>query len=236
MADKKYLVVAIEGTIGSGKSTLADELGEELGPNTLVLQEPDERGGANPYLGDFYEDMARWAFTMQVHLLQSRWRLHRLAQEYAMSGRGHAIIDRSAPGDTAFARLQVKTGAMTEREFATYGKLYHAMTEVMLLPNICIRLLVDPHVALERIQKRADARAGRKCEVGISIDYLKSLDREISHMTEVLRRQGVMVLDTPWDVDKYTSEDRSRAVKGLSSRLQEWVPPDPFLDLHRRTV
>jgi len=232
----KHLVIAVEGIIGSGKSTLAEELGRALGDQTLVLQEPDERFGANPYLADFYGDMERWAFTMQIHLLQSRWRYHRLAQEYAMAGKGDAIVDRSAMGDTAFARLQVASGAMSEREFGTYRNLYHAMTEVMLLPNVCVRLLVDPEIALERITKRAEARAGRKCEIGISLDYLRDLDREIGHMVDVLRRQGVMILDMPWDVDKYTVEDRSRAVSGIASRLREWSPPDLFLDLHRRTV
>ena len=234
-------VVIIEGIIGCGKSTLADELGEALSKHSglpaLVLQEPDEQDNANPYLDDFYGDKARWAFTMQAHLLQARWRMHRLAQEYALGGLGHAVLDRSYFGDTAFARLQVRNKDMSDREFATYSSLYHAMTEIVLLPNVCIRLLVSPEVANERIARRAEKRDGRKEEAAsVDLGYLKSLDREITHMCGVLQSMGVKIIDTPWDVDKYTEGDRRRTVNALASRIVEYEPPDLFLDLHRRTV
>ena len=232
-----YKVTIVEGLIGVGKSTLSEELGTALGPGTLVMQEPDEKNNANPYLDDFYKDMHRWAFTMQVHLLEKRWRMHRLAQEYALAGKGHVVLDRSYFGDTAFAKLQEESGAMGQREFATYSALYHAMTEIVLLPNVCVRLLTSPEIAAKRIKKRAAGRKGRELEaVTVDIGYLHALDARITDMVEVLARQGVKILDVPWDVDQYTPSDRKTAVDALATRIKSYTPPDIFLDLHRRTV
>ena len=229
-------VVIVEGIIGAGKSSLSEELAVALGEDTLVMMEPDEKEDANPYLGDFYRDQTRYAFVMQVHLLQARFRMHQAAQWHALSGRGHAVLDRSYFGDTCFARLQLKTGAMTLREFNTYRSLYHAMTASVLLPNVCVRLLVSPEIANRRISSRMEQRDGRKCEQAIDIQYLVDLDREISHMVDVLRHQGVTVIDMPWDVDRDSVESRQVAVESLAARISEEIPPDPFLDLHRRTL
>jgi hypothetical protein len=229
-------VVIVEGIIGAGKSSLTKELGAALGPGTLIQMEPDEANDANPYLADFYEDQKRWALIMQVHLLQARYRMHLQAQWHALSGTGHAILDRSYFGDTCFARLQVRHGAMSEREFGTYQSIYHTMTAHVLLPNVCVRLLVSPEVARRRIESRMELRDGRKCESGIDLRYLVDLDREISHMVSVLRQQGVTVIDMPWDVDRDSKDQRQLAVESLASRITEQEPPDFFLDLHRRTL
>ncbi|MBM4354649.1 MAG: deoxynucleoside kinase [Deltaproteobacteria bacterium] len=229
-------VVIVEGIIGAGKSSLTKELGAALGPQTLVEMEPDEANNANPYLADFYHDPKRWALVMQVHLLQARYRMHLQAQWHAMSGAGHAVLDRSYFGDTCFARLQLRNGSMTLREFNTYRDLYHTMTAHVLLPNVCVRLLVSPEVSRRRIESRMEQREGRKCEAGIDLQYLIDLDREISHMVAVLRSQGVTVIDMPWDVDRESAEQRRLAVDSLACRIAEQDAPDSFLDLHRRTL
>ena len=229
-------VVLVEGIIGAGKSVLTEELGKALGTNSLTLMEPDEKDNANPYLADFYADSKRWALIMQVHLLQARFRMHLQAQWHAMNGYGHAVMDRSYYGDTCFARLLYKTGVMSEREYETYRSVYHAMTASVLLPNVCVRLLVAPHVAQERIKRRMEAQTGRKCEDVIDLKYLIDLDHEISHMADVLRKQGVAVIDMPWDVDRDSELDRKAAVEGLAARIVENEAVDLFLDTHRRTV
>jgi len=229
-------VIIVEGIIGAGKSSLTMELGQALGPQTRVLMEPDEADDANPYLADFYGAPERWALVMQVHLLQARYRMHLNAQWHAMSGVGHAVLDRSYFGDTCFARLQLRNGCMTQREFNTYRNIYHAMTASVLLPNVCVRLLVSPEVARRRIRARMEEREGRRCESVIELQYLIDLDREISHMVGVLRQEGVTVIDMPWDVDRESPETRAIAVESLACRIAEEVPPDPFLDLHRRTL
>jgi len=229
-------VIIVEGIIGAGKSVLSGELGKALGPNTLMLMEPDEKEARNPYLAKFYEDRKRWAFTIQMHLLQARFAMHLQAQWHVMNGVGDAVLDRSYFGDTAFARLQVAMGDMTMEEFETYRAHYHRMTASVLLPNVCVRLLVAPHIAQRRIASRMEKETGRKCESAIEESYLIGLDKEIDHMTDVLKRQGVTVLDMPWDVDRLSEADRAQAVEGLASRINGLAPLDLFLDLHRRTT
>lgn len=232
---QKPKVIIVEGLIGGGKTSLSRELAQALGDNTLVLFEPDEKDNANPYLVDYYEDERRWAFVLQVHQLQARYRMHLHAQWHVMQGHGNAILDRSYFGDTAFARLQLRRQTMTQREFDTYTSIYHAMTAQVLLPNICVRILVSPETCNHRISSRMKTETGRECETAIDIDYLKALDREIDHMVGVLRSQGVTVLDVPWDTDRDTPEARRSAVESLAARIQGIEPPDFFLDLHRRT-
>lgn len=234
---KRHKVIIVEGLIGSGKTTLSRELGQAL--DALTLFEPDEKGengGGNPYLADYYGDPARWSFILQVHQLQARYRMHLSAQWHAMEGRGHAVLDRSYFGDTAFARLQVKTGLMTEREFKTYTSIYHAMTASVLLPNVCVRVLASPEVCNSRVAKRMESETGRVCETAINLNYLRGLEQEIDHMVGVLRSQGVTVLDMPWDDSRDTPEARSGAVGALAARISALSPPDLFLDTHRRTT
>lgn len=224
------------GLMGSGKSTLSRELAKALGEGTLWLSEPDEKGGLNPYLSDYYSGAERWAFTMQIHLLGMRYRAHLQAQWHALNTGKHAVMDSSYFQDTAFARLQLADGLMTEREFETYRTIYQAMTATVMLPSMCLRTLVSPETALRRIQSRMLKETGRVCETAVTIDYLRGLDREIDHMVNVLKQQGVQVLDVPWDEDRDTPESRSAAVEGLAARIRNFNPADLFFDHHRRAI
>lgn len=234
-------VIVVEGIIGSGKSAFCDMLGTELdylagsSRQTLVLQEPDERGDANPYLADYYKDPPRWALAMQVHLLQARFRMQLQAQFHAMQGMGDAVLDRSYYGDVCFARLQVRDGFMSDREMRTYASLYEGMTCFVRLPSVCVRLLVAPEIANERIQRRAAEREGRRSELGIPVGYLERLDEEITKMVAELRAGGVQVYDLAWDEDRPT-EDRRRAVKALAQRIVALKATDQMLTMHRRCM
>lgn len=230
------LVVIVEGLIGAGKSTLTQELGKALGDDTLVLMEPDEQNNANPYLADFYGNKERWSFTMQVHLLGMRYRMQLAAQWHAMSGRGHAVCDRSYYGDTCFARMMNRTGEITDREFETYRVIYQSMTASVLLPSACVRLRVDPAVAAARIQSRAANRDGRKSELTIDLGYLRALDEEIDTTVEVLRQQGVQIFDVPWSDMRATPEERAEAIHALAEHIKGTMPADLFLTNHRRVV
>ena len=229
-------VIVVEGIIGAGKTSFSKELAEKLGGNTLYLQEPDEENNANPYLKDFYEDQKRWAYTMQTHLLQERYKMHLYAQWHAMTTGGYAVLDRSYFGDTAFARLQLSTGTMTQREFDTYQSIYHAMTSSVLLPTVCVHLLVSPKVAQRRIQNRMEVQTGRKCENVIDLEYLQALTCEEQQTVDTLEKQGVRVLALRWDEDRSRQSDRSAVITGIAEYIKGHEPPDMFLDLHRRTI
>ena len=229
-------VAIVEGIIGAGKSTFSKELSQALGDDTLLLLEPDEKDNANPYLSSFYEDQPRWAFTMQVHLLQARYKMHLNAQWHAMNGNGNAVLDRSYFGDTAFARLQIKNGVMSEDEFNTYRSIYQSMTSTVLLPNFCIHLMVNPAVAIDRIKARMEKETGRKCETTIDVGYLYSLYEENLHMINVLRNQGVGIIEVPWDQKRNNKNSRAEIVEKVAQQILSAPSPSPFLDLHRRTI
>ena len=221
-------VVIVEGPIGAGKSSFSADLGECLGENTLLLSEPDERQGGNPYLAAYYADPKRWAFTLQSHMLIARLNQQRLAQQHVMNGMGNAVLDRSFYGDTAFAHLQFQQGYMSETEFNTYTAAYRSMTSSVLLPAICIHLLVSPETSLARIQKRSAERPTRKFESAISIDYLRALNQEIEHMIRVLRNQGVRVIEVPWDEDRPSPADRKNAAAIIADKIHGATSMDFF--------
>lgn len=230
-------VVIIEGTISSGKTTVAKELGDHFGDNTLTLIEPDEKNAANPYLADYYANAERWSFTMQAHLLALRYRMHLTAQWHALSGTGHAVLDRSYFGDTAFAHLQVKLGLMSKREFDTYAALFHDMTASVMYPSVCIRMQVTPETSRRRIMSRMEKETGRRCEVGVSIEYLRGLNDEIEKVVDVLRAQGVAIVNVPWDDDLDTPEVRRPYIEGIAARIEALPVPDYFLEpMYKRAI
>jgi len=229
-------VVIVTGPIGSGKSTLSQELAAGLGPETLWLPEADEKGQRNPYLADYYEDAKRWALTMQVHLLGVRYRQHLQAQWFTMNTGHDAVLDSCYWQDTAFARLQLQLGLMTEREFDTYAALYRAMTASVLLPSAAVRILATPETCHARITARMEKQTGRKCESSIDLDYVRKLDAEIDGMSKVLRDMGCPIFDVPWDAERDSAEAREQTIASLAGRIRSLSVPDPFLDTHRRTL
>lgn len=228
-------VVAIEGLIGAGKTSFSTELQKAMGGGTLLFQEPDEGNKGNPYLSRYYGDPNRWAFTMQIHLLQTRHRIHLDAQWYTLNRRGDAIIDRPIFGDTAFARLQLRRGNLSPEEYETYRDLYQSMMANVLHPQFLIQLMTTPETSARRIAKRMSDREGRRCESVIELDYLQQLSEEINHVTRILEGAGVNVLRVDWDADK-SEEDRRSEIQDIAEWIRKTTPEDLFLDLHRRTM
>lgn len=229
-------VIIVEGIISSGKTTLVKELAPLLGASTLTLLEPDEKGGQNPYLARYYADPARWALTMQVHLLQRRYRMHLHAQWHALEDHGHALLDRSYFGDTAFARLQLAHGLMGADEYSTYQSIYQSMTASVLFPSVCIRLRVDPEVARQRIASRMTSETGRQCEAGVSLAYLSDLDAEIDRVTAILGKQGVRILEIPWGEDRPDPERRAKMIQSIAAAIHAIPDRVEMLDLHPRVL
>ena len=230
--DNNSKVIIIEGIIGAGKTTFSNLLAEEL--NGLWLREPDEKNG-NPYLEKFYTDQSRWALTMQLHLLNMRYRMHLTAQWTHINMKKNVVIDRSYFGDTAFARLQLKNGSLSVDEYNTYAMCYQNMTSNVLLPQICIYLDIKPEIAAERIRKRMEIETGRTCENVIDINYLKQLESEELIVIETLQKIGVFVIKLDWDTDRKESEMKS-IIKDIVCKINDYKVPDMLLDLHRRTM
>lgn len=227
-------VVLVVGIIGSGKSRLCTELGAELDAQVL-LEQAQEHG--NPFIADFYLNMPRWSFALQIHQLAVRYRQHALAQWWALAGRGIAVVDGGFWMDTCFARMIRAAGLMEEREYETYRQTFQAMTANVLLPQIVIRISVSADIAIERLHRRAAEHVERASEATtVTEEYLSNLDREVTALCQELTAVGVEVINTFWDEDRSTAEQRRQAVRGLARRILEHDPPDPFLGHWRRRL
>ena len=157
--DRVYISIA--GLIGAGKSSLATALGEEL--DLPVYYEPVTD---NEYLEDFYADMSRYGFALQVHLLNKRFRQQ---QEIVWSEAG-AVQDRTIYEDAVFARMLADDGLMDRRDYETYLSLFTTMAHFMQKPDVIVYLDVTPEESLQRIRMRK-----REVESGMTLEYLTKL-------------------------------------------------------------
>jgi deoxyadenosine/deoxycytidine kinase len=159
---KRFILVA--GNIGAGKTSLTERLAARLGWHAAFESVAD-----NPYLPDFYADMRKWSFHLQVFFLG-----HRAAQHKALAQDSRsAIIDRSIYEDAfIFARALSEIGNMNERDYASYRQLFDLVVAQLPPPDLLIYLRAPVSVLMERIGQR-----GRAIESGITADYLALLDR-----------------------------------------------------------
>jgi len=158
---KQHVVLA--GNIGAGKSTLVRMMCEALGWEPYF-----EPVAENPFLEDFYRDMARWAFHSQIFFLTHRVRSHR-----ALMADPHSVAqDRSLYEDAeVFARNLYVHGRMSERDWATYRELYRTVASLLPAPDLVVYLRASVPTLLKRIALR-----GRSFEAGISAEYLGELN------------------------------------------------------------
>jgi len=141
--------VAMSGNIGSGKSTLTRLLSDRLGWRPFYEAVED-----NPYLPDFYADMTRWGFHLQVSFLTRRFHHHQQIQDAPHS----AIQDRTIYEDVEiFARNLYLQGLMPERDFRAYTDLFAMMTAYLRPPDLVVYLRAPVGVLLQRISARARA-------------------------------------------------------------------------------
>jgi deoxyadenosine/deoxycytidine kinase len=158
---KRLILVA--GNIGAGKTSLTERLGQRLGWRTAYESVSD-----NPYLADFYADMRKWSFHLQVFFLGHRAKQH---LELANDPRS-AIIDRSIYEDAfIFARALNHLGNLNERDYNAYRQLFDMVVRTLPAPALLIYLKAPVPVLMERIRARA-----RNIETGISADYLSLLE------------------------------------------------------------
>jgi deoxyadenosine kinase len=178
------IFIGISGLIGAGKTTLATTLAKHLGLDAYY--EPVED---NEYLADFYQDIAKHCFAMQIYLLNKRFHQH---QQIIWRGRG-GVQDRTIYEDTVFARMLMKSGFMDQRDYETYCALFENMSNFMCKPNVIIYLDVKPETSYERICQR-----GRNIERGIPLEYLQKLYEEYQIFIEDISR-AIPVIHVPWN-------------------------------------
>ena len=156
--------IAVSGNIGAGKTTLTEKLAKHYGWYPEYESVDD-----NPYLKDFYEDMPKWSFHLQVHFLNSRFR----QIQKVRAGKQTVIQDRTIYEDAyIFAKSLYGSGKFTERDFENYMNLFSSMQEFIQPPDLLIFLKADIGKLVANIEKR-----GRVYENSITIDYLKNLNR-----------------------------------------------------------
>lgn len=183
MAKKKSLKhIAVAGNIGAGKTTLTDKLSKHY-KWTPNFEDIDQ----NPYLVDFYEDMHRWSFNLQVYFLNTR--LQQL--EKIRAGKTTVIQDRTIYEDAfIFAPNLYDMGLMNKRDFENYTSFFNTLIKMVDPPDLMIYLKASIPKLVDQIQKR-----GREYEENIRLDYLKRLNLNYDKWIEEYKDGKLLVID-----------------------------------------
>jgi len=162
MNTNKYFV-SVAGNIGSGKSSLTRLISEKLNWIPYFESVSD-----NPYLEDFYSDMLRWSFNLQIYFLSHRFRIHKEILEQEKS----VIQDRSIYEDVEiFAKNLHEIEMMEKRDYENYQNLFREMTSYLKAPDLLIYLKADLNTLVNQIKQR-----GRDFEKNIDNNYIEKLN------------------------------------------------------------
>ena len=198
--------VAIAGNIGAGKTTLTELLAKHYNWNPHFEDVVD-----NPYLDDFYNQMERWSFNLQVYFLNSRFR-----QILQIRESGKKIIqDRTIYEDAyIFAPNLHAMGLMTNRDFENYRSLFEMMEQLVQSPDLLIYLRSSIPNLVNQIHKR-----GREYENTISIDYLSRLNERYEAFIHQYDKGKLLIVD----VDRYnfvdSQEDLGEIINKINAEL-----------------
>ncbi len=174
--------IAIAGNIGAGKTTLAKILSKHFG---WLPQFEDVEN--NPYLNDFYEDMPRWSFNLQVYFLNSRFSQIIEIQE----GTEVVIQDRTIHEDAMiFAPNLHGMGLMSTRDFENYSKLYETISSRIKPPDLLIYLKATVPTLVNQIQKR-----GREYEDNLRLDYIRRLNEYYDKWINTYKDGRLLIID-----------------------------------------
>jgi deoxyadenosine/deoxycytidine kinase len=194
--------IAIAGNIGSGKTTLAGLLSKHFGWEPHYEDVDD-----NPYLNDFYEDMQRWSFNLQVYFLNSRF-----DQILEIKNSGKTIIqDRTIYEDAyIFAPNLHAMGLMSTRDFENYFTLFNLMTSLVEPPDLLLYLRASVPTLVSQIQKR-----GRDYESSIRIDYLKRLNERYEAWIESYTLGKILIVEA----DAYNFPDNTDDLNQIIDKI-----------------
>lgn len=205
--DNRHFVV-VAGNIGSGKTTLTKKLSQKLGwkPHFESVQD-------NPYLADFYEDMKRWSFPLQVYFLNHRFNTHKLIE----GSNSSSIQDRSIYEDAnIFAKSLFEQGDLDARDYENYCCLYESMIQYLSPPTLMVFLKRSVPKLQERIKMR-----GRDYEQAIPVDYLTKLNQYYNDWYENYDLGKSLIVDTD-DLDFLENEEHfDKLVERIYSSIDQ---------------
>lgn len=177
------MYIAIAGNIGSGKTTLTEMLAQRLGATVL------EENTRNPYLNDFYQDMARWSFSLQVYFLGSR--IKQAAEVADLRPHGDIVQDRTVYEDAhIFAANLHEMGLLHTRDFESYMEIFGFTEHLIPQPDLLIYLKASVPALIAQIQKR-----GRAYEMSIQPEYLERLNVKYEHWVSNIYTGRILTLD-----------------------------------------
>lgn len=204
--------IAIAGNIGSGKTTLTTMLAKRY--NWIPQFEPVDD---NPYLDDFYADMTRWSFNLQIYFLNKRFR-----DVVAISKSNDTIIqDRTIFEDACiFAPNLHSMGMMSDRDFDNYTDLFNLMMSLVKLPDLLIYIRSGIPNLVSHIQKR-----GREFEKSIRIDYLQGLNTLYENWISTYKG-NLMIVDGDRLNFKENPQDFKEITDMIDDRLYGLFPLD----------
>ena len=197
--------IAIAGNIGAGKTTLTNLLAKHYGWETQ-LEDMDD----NPYISDFYEDMQRWSFNLQVYFLNVRWQNVQRIRE----GKQTVIQDRTIYEDAhIFAPNLHSMGLMSTRDFENYKSLFDSISAQVKEPDLLIYLRAGIPKLVHQIQMR-----GRDYEDAIRLDYLKRLNERYEAWISTYK--GKLLIFNVDDMDfQENPEDAAEIINKVESTL-----------------
>lgn len=194
--------LAIAGNIGSGKTTLTTLLSKHYKFEPHYEQVED-----NPYISDFYEDMQRWSFNLQIFFLNSRYNTLLQLQK----SKRNIIQDRTIYEDAhIFAPNLHSMGLMSTRDFETYQRMFDSLSQTVKPPDLLIYLRAGIPSLVNNIQKR-----GREYEDSIRLEYLRRLNERYEAWISSYKPKHLIV-----EVDELNFAENNEHLGAIISRIE----------------
>ncbi len=198
--------IAVAGNIGSGKTTLTSMLSKHYNWEANYEDADD-----NPYLNDFYEDMQRWSFNLQIYFLHNRFSK---IQEIRKSGKS-VIQDRTIYEDAyIFAPNLNAMNLMLKRDFNTYNDLFNLINGVIQAPDLLIYLRASVPTLVNQIQKR-----GRDYEASIRLDYLNRLNERYEAWISTYDAGKLLIIDVDQNNFPENKEDLGKIIQKIDAEI-----------------